>query len=221
MARGIWITSASVYWPGKLLHLQSLVALRLGEDDDSDDDSDGYIGSDEIRALTNAPCFSNLRQLILNGHYPFNDEALRSLLEWDRVGQLEVLEFYSTQVREEGLRELSRCSKLANLRRLVVSSGYYIEPAAFAHLLDSPYLSGLRELRISEGELLPEALTTRLVTRFGSISLDDMCDPPPVCIEDRIRSRYRLMDGSGFGYFGRPSNRDDKGHIRHAEYAIL
>ena len=198
-------------------HLQSLVALRLGEDDDSD----GYIGPDEIRALTNAPCFTNLRQLVLNGHYPFDDEALRRLLAWDRVGQLEVLEFFSTQVGPDGLRELCRCPKLTNLRRLVVN-GYDLEPAAFAHLLDSPYLVGLRELRISRwGEPLPEALTARLVARFGSFSLNDMRDPTPVCVEDLIRRRYRLMDGSGFNYGGRPSSRDNKDRIIQPEYAIL
>ncbi|MBP3954535.1 TIGR02996 domain-containing protein [Gemmata sp. G18] len=201
-------------------HLRSLVALRFG----MANDVEGFIGPDEIQTLVQSPCFTNLRQLVLNGQVLFDDEAVRRLLHWGHIGQLEVLEISRTQVGAEGLLELSRCRQLTNLRRLVIE-GYKLEPQAIARLLDSPHLRGLRELYIHslEEQQLPEELSERLADRFGTFTVEGMIhDPPPVCVEDRIRGRYRLMDGSGYHYLGRDSNRDPKtNQILHPEYAIL
>jgi uncharacterized protein (TIGR02996 family) len=190
-------------------HLRSLVALRLGC---FESQTDAFIGEDELRVLLESPYLTNLRQLGFNNHDTFDDATLNLLLRWKHIEQLEVLEFASTGIGGDGLRALGRCRALSGLRRLIIG-GENTDPASFTALIESPCLNELKELHIFVvGDDFPAELQERLVRRFGQVTFNEIpSDPVPVCVEDRIRSRYRLRD-----YF-----RDSVGPQAHPEYAIL
>src|SRR5579883_797347 len=70
-----------------------------------------------------------------------------------------------------------------------------------------------------------EDLKMRLIAAWEASSVSGASgiqfDPPAVCVEDRIRARYRLMDRSGGCYLGRTRNADRNYRTLHPEYAIL
>lgn len=200
-------------------HLRSLVALRLA----ADDEYLGAITEDGVASLVASPHLTNLRQLTLNNHEDLNDESVRRLLGWDRVGQLEVLELSCRDVADAGVSLLAQSRKLKNLRRLVLD-GRRLSQETIASVLDSPSLRGLRELYLSPAPVsLSVELLHRLRARFPGYATMQF-DPPPVCAEDRVRSRYRLMSHpqSGGTYRGRDQAYRDRSEPPYfPEYAIL
>ncbi len=195
-------------------HLKTLTALRLG----GNDDLTGSYKEGDIRALTESPYLTHLTQLVFNNNDWINNDLLQLLLEWNHVERLRVLELGCTEIDDDGYIMLSQCPRLAGLQRLVVG-GWVVRPETIGALLDSPHLQSLKELYIS-AEGVPADLRRRLDERFPDWEWRSG-DPPPVCLEDRIRRRYRLMDGSGYHYGYREYNRDEKFQSVHPEYRIL
>jgi uncharacterized protein (TIGR02996 family) len=202
-------------------HLRSLVALRLA----ADDDYRGGITADGIGRLVESRYLTNLRQLTLNNHEDLDDTAVDRLLAWERVGQLEVLELSCRDIRDAGVVAIARAPELRNLRRLVLD-GSRLAPETIAAVLDSRHLRGLTEFYLSPPPAsLPVDLLMRLQERFPNYA-NMRFDPPAVCVEDRIRARYRLMmhpGGSGT-YRGRDAAYGAGGHYEppvYPEYAIL
>jgi hypothetical protein len=202
-------------------HLQSLVALRLA----ANDEYRGSITAEGIARLTDSLYLTNLRQLTLNNHEDLNDDAVSRLLEWKHVGQLEVLELSCRDITDAGVRALSRDPQLRNLRRLVLD-GTRLESDTILQLLDSRHLSGLLELYLSPPPTsLSITALQRLRERFPHFA-NMRFDPPAVCVEDRLRGRYRLMihpcgDGT---YRGRDQAYSPDGRQEpplYPEYAIL
>jgi hypothetical protein len=203
-------------------HLQSLVALRLA----ADDEYRGSITEDGIARLVESPYLTNLRQLTLNNHEDLNDDAVRRLLEWEHAGQLEVLELSCRDITDAGVRAIARSPRLRKLRRLVLD-GSRLDPETIAAVVDSEHLRGLVELYFSPP---PVSLTVELLhqlrARFPNYA-NMRFDPRPVCAEDRIRGRYRLMThpGGDGTYRGRDQAYSGEDEHRkpplHPEYAIL
>jgi len=167
-------------------HLQSLVALRLG----ADDEYLGSITSTGITSLVNSPYLTNLRQLVLNNHEDLDDEAVRLLTKWERLGQLEVLEISCRNITDVGVSLLSGCRQLQRLRRLVLD-GTRLSPQVIQGVLDSPHLYGLTEFYLSPCPSdLPLELREQIERRFPEFASMTF-DPPAICVEDRILARYR------------------------------
>src|SRR5262249_37543362 len=125
-------------------HLQSLVALRLA----ADDEYRGAITADGITRLVGSKYLTNLRQLTLNNHEDLNDTAVYRLLEWERVGQLEVLELSCRDITDAGVIAIARAPELRNLQRLVLD-GSRLAPETIAAVLDSHHLRRLTEFHLS------------------------------------------------------------------------
>jgi hypothetical protein len=203
-------------------HLRSLVALRLA----ANDEYRGAITADGIGRLVESRYLTNLRQLTLNNHEDLDDTAVYRLLEWERVGQLEVLELSCWGITDAGVLAIARAPELRNLRRLVLD-GRRLPPETIAAVLASRHLRGLTEFYLSPPPAsLSVDLLIRLRERFPNYA-NMRFDPPAVCAEDRIRARYRLMThpcGDGT-YRGRDqAHGGDGGHLEppvYPEYAIL
>jgi uncharacterized protein (TIGR02996 family) len=202
-------------------HLRSLVALRLA----ANDEYRGGISADGITRLVESRYLTSLRQLTLNNHEDLNDTAVFRLLEWERVGQLDVLELSCRDITDAGGIGIARAPELRNLRRLVLD-GTRLAPETIAAVLGSHHLRGLTEFYLSPPPAsLPVDLLIRLRERFPNYA-NMRFDPPAVCVEDRIRARYRLMThpcGDGT-YRGRDQAYGDGGFSEpplHDEYAIL
>jgi uncharacterized protein (TIGR02996 family) len=118
-----------------------------------------------IRALAAGRGLSRLESLNLSWNR-LGDARLRRLLKAPWAGQLKELRLDNNLIRDRGAKEIAGCAALSGLRVLHLATNPFGDEGLLA-LLESPYLSGVRELLAWGSRRTSEALRERAKRRFG------------------------------------------------------
>ena len=148
------------------------------------------IGVNGLRALLESPYLTNLTVLILGSNH-LGDTGMEMLANWPGLARIRTLAVWNNELTDRGIQALAASPYATNLtdlnltanqignagvqaltactslKRLHLSANYQIRDTGVAALLDSPQLTGLREIAI-EGVLLHRDTQQALAQRFPS-----------------------------------------------------
>src|SRR5262249_33681985 len=130
-----------------------------------------WAGKATLRAMLYSPHLTNLRSLVVSNQPHFlSKSGPRELAKWPGLARLERLSLSGFGgLNNDGLRWLTQSENVVNLRELSLSC-----PAVdYRILAQSPYLNGLRRLRIGDASV-SASVRAALVARFGDAAVFGM-----------------------------------------------